>query len=229
LVVRSMHRAFDAMRVPRAAVLVKCVNRIPHARGLGSSSAAIVGGILAARALVAEPRFSDAEVLALAAEMEGHRDNVAACALGGVVLSWVVGGVIRTAPLAVSPKLSVVLYVPQHEVKTEAARAVLPDKVPHQHAAANAATAALLIHALTQDPALLWDATQDWLHQPYRANVMPNSFALLEKLRGAGTPAVLSGAGPSVLAFTSPGTTPAHVDGFAAHPLAIAEVGAQVS
>ncbi len=213
LVAKAMMRAFDAMGGrPRGLELV-CANRIPHGRGLGSSAAAIVGGLVLARALVVggEDRLSDAELLDLAVTIEGHPDNVAACLYGGVTIAWTRDsdsargdtsqiGVLRLTPSAL---ITPVVCVPSTAVATKKARSLLPEAVPHADAAWNAARAALLSIALTERPDLLFEATQDRLHQNYRRSAFPRSSDLLDKLRAAGIPAAISGAGPTVIAFAS--------------------------
>lgn len=207
LVVRAALAAFDRLGGRPPGLALRCRNRIPHARGLGSSSAAIVSGVLAARALRddGDRRMDDAAVLALAAELEGHPDNVAPCLLGGLTIAWTGENGARAARLEPSGRLSPVALVPAARSSTERARGLLPDRVPHADAAANAGRAALLVHALTAAPELLLPATEDRLHQRYRATAMPDAARLIELLRGAGVPAVLSGAGPTVLAFVSAG------------------------
>lgn len=228
LLVRSMRAAFDRLGGQPSGLSLRCHNRIPHARGLGSSSAAIVAGIVAARALVedGEKIFDDAEALALASELEGHPDNVAACLLGGVTIAWTDNGTARAVRLDPAPGLSTVVFVPEHRALTEVARSLLPDTVPHADAAANAGRAALLGHALTADPSLLLPATRDWLHQDYRRDAMPASLDLVGALRDAAIPAVISGAGPTVLAF-APATSqwPAQASSFAIRPLSVNTLG----
>jgi homoserine kinase len=170
---------------------------------LGSSSAAIVAGILAARALVVDGarRLPDVEVLRLASEIEGHPDNVAPCLLGGLTIAWIEEDGARAVRLSPSTSVQPVLLVPEEHGLTAQARAALPSSVPHRDAAFNAGRAALLVPALTEAPELLLAATEDRLHQDYRAVGMPATAALVDRLRRAGIPAVVSGAGPSVLAF----------------------------
>jgi len=199
---------------------LRCVNRIPHGRGLGSSAAAIVGGLLAAQTLTAEVGHgtaqaaaeaghgtAQADLLALATEMEGHPDNVAACLAGGLTIAWTTSRGPRLARLDPIPGIRPVVCIAPSDlaVRTELARKALPGTVPHHEAAANAGRAALLIAALTEKEAAaeLFDATQDWLHQAYRAQAMPETYALVTALRAHGVPAVVSGAGPSVLAFAT--------------------------
>jgi homoserine kinase len=202
LVVRAMRAAFDVLGGQPAGLSLTCRNAIPHARGLGSSSAATVAGILAARAL--HPRgtaFSDGDVLALATRVEGHPDNVAPCIAGGLTIAWEIPEGPRLTRLDVSPRIRPVALVPEERLATERARGLLPATVPHADAAANAGRAALLVAALTAAPELLLDATEDRLHQAYRAPAMPASLDLVERLRAKGVAAVVSGAGPTVLAL----------------------------
>jgi homoserine kinase len=201
LVVRSMRAAFTSLGIEVAGLRVSCTNTIPHGRGLGSSAAAIVAGVLAARALAGAPDDAEA-ALALAADLEGHPDNVAPCLLGGLTIAWSSSGKAMAAALDVHPDVRPVVCVPAESLSTEAARGLLPASVPHAAAARNAGRAALLVEALTRRPDLLLDATEDELHQPYRAPAMPDTLALVKDLRERGIAAVVSGAGPSVLALT---------------------------
>ena len=205
LVVRAMRAAFDRLGGRPRGLEVVCANRIPHGRGLGSSAAAIVAGVVAARALVVggAERMSDDEALAVAAQMEGHPDNVAACLLGGLTLSWTDDERAHAVRLDVASSIAPVAFVPGSSSSTKATRKLLPESVPHADAVRNAARAALLVEALRRRPDLLLTATEDRLHQPYRAPAMPRSAALLDELRTAGIPAVVSGAGPTVLALTT--------------------------
>lgn len=200
LVIRAMQRTFGVLGDSPAGIALECRNRIPHSRGLGSSAAAIVAGVLLARALVVDgaERIPDGEVLALAGELEGHPDNVAPCLLGGLTIAWM-QGTARAVRRDVDPAVLPVVLVPPFEASTEAARGLLPKAVPHADAAHNAGRAALLVAALTGTPQALLDATDDRLHQSYRAPAMPQSHRLVAELRAAGLPAVISGAGPTVL------------------------------
>ena len=206
LVVRAMRAAFAVIGGQPPGLGLRCVNRIPHGRGLGSSAAAIVAGILAARALAGPgaAKLPDDALLALATGIEGHPDNVAACLGGGLAIAWTEDGQPRMVRLEPAASIRPVICVGPTPVRTEVARRLLPDLVPHREAAANAGRSALLIAALTQlptEPATLLAATRDWLHQDYRAEAMPETAALVGRLRAAGIPAVVSGAGPSVLAL----------------------------
>jgi homoserine kinase len=208
LVASSAMAAFDLLGGRPDGLVISCHNRIPQARGLGSSSAAIVAGILLARALVVdgEPAMSVETVLRLATEIEGHADNVAPCLLGGFTIAWMGACGARAVRLVPSPGVQPMIFVPEERGLTAHARAALPMTVPHADAAANAGRAALLVHALTADPTLLFEATQDRLHQAYRAPGVPATAALVASLRETGVAAVVSGAGPSVLAFVTTGT-----------------------
>ncbi|MBB1255099.1 homoserine kinase [Streptomyces alkaliterrae] len=204
LLVRSMRAAFDVLGGQPRGLEVVCANRIPHGRGLGSSSAAICAGIVAARAVTTggAERLDDAAMLELASEIEGHPDNVAACLYGGFTLAWTDAGVARAVRMEPAASVVPVVFVPARPVLTETARGLLPRQVPHVDAAANAGRAALLVEALTRRPELLLAATEDRLHQEYRAPAMPESVNLVNRLRADGVPAVISGAGPTVLALT---------------------------
>ena len=147
--------------------------------------------------------IDDDVVLRLTTELEGHPDNVAPCLLGGATLSWTDGAGARAVRLAVAPDVAPVLLVPDATLSTHVARGLLPDVVPHGDAAYNAARSALLVHALTTDPALLFEATDDRLHQRQRGAAMPGSIALIDRLRAEGHAAVVSGAGPTVLVLSS--------------------------
>ncbi|MDB1087616.1 homoserine kinase [Streptomyces sp. ACA25] len=203
LLVRSLRTAFDALGGQPRGLEVVCANRIPHGRGLGSSSAAICAGLVAARAVTTggESKLDDAALLGLATEIEGHPDNVAACLLGGFTLAWTDAGAVRAVRMEPDNSVVPVVFVPSKPVLTEMARGLLPRTVPHVDAALNAGRAALLVEALTRRPDLLLPATEDRLHQEYRAPAMPGSVALVARLRADGVPAVISGAGPTVLAF----------------------------
>jgi homoserine kinase len=200
LVVRAMRRTFGVLDAEPQGLSLVCRNGIPQRRGLGSSAAAIVAGVMLARALVRDgaERLSDGEALALASEFEGHPDNVAACLVGGLTIAWVRGAAraVRRDP---DPAVVPVALISPFTASTEAARGLLPAIVPHADAAFAAGRSALLVAAVTGTPQALFDATEDRLHQAYRAPAMPDSARLVAALRADGHPAVISGAGPSVL------------------------------
>jgi len=207
-VVWAMRAAFDLLGGQPPGVALHCDNAIPQGFGLGSSAAAIMAGVMAARALRGDSELPDAAVLRLATDLEGHADNVAACQAGGLTIAWVSGESVRTKSLLPLPGLKLVLCVPPLPVSTKVSRQVLPSTVPHADAARNSGRAALLVAALLGDASLLFDATEDLLHQPYRAASMPASAQLIGALRAARVPAVVSGAGPAVLALLVPPVTP---------------------
>lgn len=210
LIVRAMHAVYDRVGREAPGVDLRCVNAIPHGRGLGSSAAAIVAGVLAARGLLeGGPDVVDDEAaLAIAAGLEGHPDNVAPCLLGGLTLAWATDVRARALRLEIHPDIRPIVCIPDHAVSTQTARGLLPDEVPFGDAAANATRAALLVEALRERPDLLLDATDDRLHQPYRAAAMPETLTLLARLRASGLPAVVSGAGPSVLVLAGLADSP---------------------
>lgn len=170
--------------------------------------APLPGGPLPGGVLPGGP-LPDCAVLRLAARLEGHPDNVSACLAGGLTIAWQSASGVASVRLSPLAGLAPVICVPSAPLATSAARQVLPQAVPHADAAANSARAALLIAALTDDGELLMDATQDFLHQRYREAAMPHTARLVAALRAAGVPAVVSGAGPSVLALTVTGLHPA--------------------
>jgi homoserine kinase len=234
LVVRTLRTAFDLFGGQPRGLEVVCANRIPHGRGLGSSSAAICAGIMAARAVTigGDTRLDDPAMLELATEIEGHPDNVAACLLGGFTLAWTEEGAARAIRMEPNQRIAPVVFVPSNPVLTETARGLLPRTVPHIDAAANAGRAALLVEALTNRPGLLLPATEDRLHQEYRALAMPESVSLVHRLRAEGVAAVISGAGPTVLALAEEGAADKVSrlagEGWAANRLPLDGAGASV-
>jgi homoserine kinase len=236
LVVRAMRAAFDELGEQPPGLRLACRNAIPHARGLGSSAAAIVGGIHLARALVegGRSRLGDRTAFQLAASVEGHPDNVAAASFGGLTVAWREGDVVHAAPCLVGPGVRAVAFVPPTSLSTEVARGLLPGSVPHADAAADAGRAALLVAALgTGWTGKLLAATEDWLHQEYRRPAMPESLDLVDALRAAGHAAVVSGAGPTVLVLTDGSGVDRLAsfapEGWASRVLAIAADGVRVS
>ncbi|MCL2788877.1 MAG: homoserine kinase, partial [Micrococcales bacterium] len=203
-VVRAARTALEAVGAPDVGLTLRCSNKIPHGRGLGSSAAAAVAGALIVRGMIANPQAMNARmVLELATSFEGHPDNAAPAIFGRGTIAWMVGTVPRCARLDVHPEVRPVLAVPASPVSTRVARAVLPDRVPREDAVFNAGRAALTVHALTSEPSLLFEATEDRLHQSYRESVMAPSLELLARLRAERIPAVISGAGPTVLILTA--------------------------
>jgi homoserine kinase len=230
LVVRAMRAAFDQLGEHPPGLRLSCRNLIPHARGLGSSAAAIVGGIHLARALVdgGRSRLPDLAAFQLAASVEGHPDNVAAACFGGLTVAWREDGDFHAAPTQVAPGVRTVAFVPPTPLSTEVARGLLPATVAHADAAAAAGRAALLVATLaTGWSAKLLPATRDWLHQEYRRPAMPESLQLLDALRGDGHAAVVSGAGPTVLVLSATAADLASYtpDGWDYRPLDVASAG----
>lgn len=204
LVVRAIRAGLEYVGAPQAGLALRCTNAIPHGRGLGSSAAAVVAGLVAARALVSEPEaLDDDAILGLATEFEGHPDNAAPALLGAATIAWIDDEGPRAVRLPVLEEISAVVLVPQTRLSTSKARATLPGHVPHRDAAHAAGRTALLTLALTHRPDLLVPATEDRLHQSYRASVMPESITAVDRLREHGHAAVVSGAGPSVLVLHS--------------------------
>lgn len=203
LVVRAFRAACDELDWHPSGLRLAAENTIPQGRGMGSSAAAVVAGVVGAWELCPEvDTRDDAAVLRLVSEIEGHPDNVAPCLLGGGTLSWSEKDGARAVRLDLDAQIHPVVLVPEETLSTHVARSLLPADVSHGDASFNAGRAALLVHALTRDPRLLLEATEDRLHQQQRAASMPASAGLMDRLREAGLPAVVSGAGPSLLVLT---------------------------
>jgi homoserine kinase len=200
LLVQAFRAACAELGWTPAGLRLTARNGIPQGRGMGSSAAAVTAGVLAAWSLCPDVAgVDDAAVLRLCSQIEGHPDNVAPCLLGGATLSWTTAAGARAERLTVDQRVAPVLFVPATTLSTHLARGLLPATVPHADAAHAAGRSALLVHALTRDPGLLLEATEDRLHQAQRAPAMPESAALLTRLRADGHAAVVSGAGPCVL------------------------------
>lgn len=228
LVVCALRATCDRLDVRPPGLVLNCDNAVPHARGLGSSAAAVVAGVAAGYALAGRP--VDASALQIAAEFEGHADNAAASLYGGLVVAWRDGDRYSAARLEPHAGLRPVVLIPAEESATKVTRGLLPDKVPHADAAFAAGRSALAVHAITAAPELLLAATEDRLHQSYRQPAWPETSRLVDTLRGAGIPAMVSGAGPTVLTLTMDGTLPDSVDttGFSVLPLEIDRTGVDV-
>jgi len=240
LVIKSMYKGFEFLGGKPRGIALRALNVIPHSRGLGSSASAIVGGLSLARALVlgGNERMSNEDMLNLANEMEGHPDNVAAAIFGGATIAWQElqhgHNVALSVQVEVDSRISAVAFIPSTSVSTSKARKMLPDLITHADAVKNSAHTALLVHALQHRPDLLHTATEDFLHQSYRADAMPASFTLLMKLRNAGVAAFISGAGPTILVLHTGGSaevdelTRAAGDRFTAMALGISRTGASL-
>lgn len=204
LVVRAIAHTFEAVGIPVPGLQLRARNNIPHGRGMGSSGAAIVSGIMAAKGLLEGVVDLDAQqLLALANDMEGHPDNVAPALFGGLTIAWVTPDGPRFKKLIVHRGVSPLVLVPEHAMSTALARSLQPQSVPHEDAVFNVSRSALLVAALIQSPELLHAATEDKLHQSYRASAMPETDRLITLLRENGFAAVVSGAGPSILVLGS--------------------------
>lgn len=215
LIARAVTRGLAHAGCSAPGLALRCHNVVPHSRGMGSSAAAAVAGLAAASGLIRAggmgPGLTDAELIQLAGEFEGHPDNAAASVLGGAVVTWTEAVGPGESPrfgarrLTVHPDVLATVCIPAVESSTSHTRALLPDAVPRTDAVFNVSRAALAVVALTDDPALLMAATEDRLHQGYRASAMPQTADLVTGLRAAGYAAAVSGAGPSVLVL---GTEP---------------------
>ena len=208
LVYRSMEFLYRELGHPMPSLRIRCENEIPLARGLGSSAAAIAGGLVAANALC-EGHFTARDLLEMAATIEGHPDNVAAAVMGGLQLVVTTSqdngeSTLYTVPVSVPAEIHAVLFIPDTRIATADARAVLPHQLPVPDAVHNMARVALLVAGMaTNHPEYLAVATQDKLHQPYRQPLFPAMKLLMKAALDAGAlGAFLSGSGSTVLALT---------------------------
>lgn len=223
LVVKALRLALDRVGAPQVGIRMRCMNRIPHGRGLGSSASAIVAGLALARALVGDPEaLTEADLLDLGTEMEGHPDNVAPAVLGGATIAWQHGGHAGAVRLTPPEGITPVVFIPGFELATSRAREALPETIRHADAAHNISRTGLLTALLSGQceqgvnggradaslHQLLMIATEDKIHQEYRRASMEPSLALVDWLRAAGMAAVISGAGPTVLSLEK---VPQHV------------------
>jgi homoserine kinase len=216
LVVRAVQHGLRAVGASVGGLNIRCRNAIPQSRGLGSSAAAVVGGLAAVNGLVTQTGskpMSEADLIQRSSEFEGHPDNAAAAVLGGGVVSWTstgsTGPRYAGAPLQIHPDIHLFVAIPEQRSLTAETRVLLPRSVSHGDARFNVSRAALLVVALTERPDLLMDATEDVLHQPHRAMAMRASAEYLQILRRCGISAVLSGAGPAVLGLSTEQGLPA--------------------
>lgn len=205
LIIKAMYKGFDFLGGRPRGIALRQLNVIPHGRGLGSSAAAIVGGLSLARALVlgGNERMSQIDMLNIANQMEGHPDNVAAAIFGGATIAWQDNQrgtmVAESLNIEVDHRISALAFVPSAELSTSKARKMLPESIAHSDAVQNSINTAIIVQALQHRPDLLFKATGDYLHQSYRSEAMPQSYALMKKFRNAGVAAFISGAGPTVL------------------------------
>ncbi len=200
LIYSTIKLVFERFGKQVPALRITCHNNIPHGRGMGSSGAAVSGGVmLAAGLLQPEIVLTEQQLLQFATEIEGHPDNVAPALFGGLTIAWTDEDGPHHEKLTVHRGVSPLVLVPDHQMSTKLARSLQPETVPHEDAVFNLSRAALLVAAMTQSPELMFAATEDRLHQNYRASAMPETSKLIAALRAQGHPAVVSGAGPSVL------------------------------
>ena len=242
LVVRALRLALDRAGAPQVGVRMRCLNRIPHSRGLGSSASAIVAGVTLARALIGDPDvLGRQEILEIGSEMGGHPDKVAPAVFGGATVAGMneetseVGALRLSPPEAIAP----VVFVPDFELRTATARAALPDTVAHVDARFNVARASALTAILSGHASggadlhtQLMEATRDRLHQEPRRAAMKPSLALVDWLRGAGYAAVVSGAGPTVMSLEPVGADirrDAAASGWRVLPLGVAASGVTIT
>ncbi|MFD1721687.1 homoserine kinase [Amnibacterium endophyticum] len=204
LVVQAILRVFTEVGEAPPGLDLVARNTIPHGRGLGSSGAAVVSGVVAASGLLAGIVELDGDrLLGIATAMEGHPDNVAPALFGGLTIAWTGDDGPQHKRLLPHRSVSPLLLVPEHTMSTALARSLQPVNVPHADAIFNVSRSTLLIAALIQSPELLHTATEDRLHQSYRASAMPETDRMIALLRAAGHAAVVSGAGPSILVLAS--------------------------
>jgi homoserine kinase len=204
LIVRSIAHVFEQTNQTLPGLKLKAKNVIPHGRGMGSSGAAVVAGVMAAKGLLAGiVEFTPEQLLQLATDLEGHPDNVAPALFGGLTIAWEDDNGPHHKKLIVHRGVSPLELIPNFKMSTAIARALQPESVPHADAVFNVSRSALLVAALTQSPELLMAATEDRLHQDYRSEAMPEAGEVIELMRKNNHAAVVSGAGPSVLVLAS--------------------------
>lgn len=234
LVVRAFRKACEVFGLPHLRFTLEAHNRIPQARGMGSSASAIVSGVAAAWAFAHNGNLNKQAIFELASSIEGHPDNVAPAVFGGLTTSWKNGDESHTVRYGVSKQIRATIFVPNFTLSTQMARQALPEKVPYVDAVFNVSRACLLPIAFgdfgdfgdSRDSAnscdscvkstlsrndLLFTATQDAIHQPYRASLMQPTWDLVKALRDKGFAAAISGAGSCAAVFYEE-KSPATVD-----------------
>ncbi|MFP1692156.1 homoserine kinase [Gardnerella vaginalis] len=228
LVVRAFRKACEAFDLPHLRFTLEAHNRIPQARGMGSSASAIVSGVAAAWAFAHNGNLNKQAIFELAAAIEGHPDNVAPAVFGGLTTSWKNGDEFHTVRYGVSKQIRATIFVPNFTLSTQMARKALPEKVPYADAVFNVSRACLLpiafgdfgdsadscdscVKSTLSRNDLLFTATQDAIHQPYRASLMQPTWDLVKALRDKGFAAAISGAGSCAAVFYEE-KSPATVD-----------------
>jgi homoserine kinase len=206
-VVEAALQVYKLAGKPCNGLRINCINRVPLGSGLGSSSAAMLTGMLGANALLGEP-FSREEILKLAIETEGHPDNVAPAMLGGLVASIIHESHVVSLRLSLTGThipIHITVVFPDFDFPTKQARALLPKQIDRKDAIYNISRAVIVTEAFRQgDLNMLAEAMTDRLHQPYRLPLIPGAQAAIGAMKGAGASAVaLSGAGPSLIAFST--------------------------
>lgn len=199
-------QVYELAGKPCDGLQIHCINRVPLGSGLGSSSAAMLTGMLGANAVLGEP-YSREEILKLAIETEGHPDNVAPAMLGGLVASIIHESHVVSLRLTLTGQhtpIHITVVFPDFDFPTKQARAILPQQIDRRDAIYNISRAVIVTEAFRQgDLEMLAEAMTDRLHQPYRIPLIPGAQAAMEAMKGAGASAVaLSGAGPSLIAFS---------------------------
>jgi len=230
LIAKTIVDACKAFGTQVTGLQVECKNAIPQGRGLGSSAAAIVAGLVLASELT-YARASEDELLQMANAIEGHPDNVAACLLGALTVAWLESdNKANSVSMNVHEDIFPVLGIPQTQLDTHKARGLIPETIPHVDAAFNVGRSALLVAAMIGNPDFLFEATQDKLHQPFRAAAYPESMELIGLLREVEIAACISGAGPTIIALTTSDQVAQASEiiakfGFTSAPVAVSDLG----
>ncbi|MGE5775776.1 MAG: homoserine kinase, partial [Chloroflexota bacterium] len=206
-IVDAALQVYNLAGKPYHGMQIRCLNRVPLGSGLGSSSAALLTGMLGANAMIGEP-FSRDEILKLAIETEGHPDNVAPAMLGGLVASIIHESHVVSLRLTLTDPhaaMCITIVLPDFDFPTKQARAILPKQVELKDAIHNISRAVIVTEAFRLgDLDMLHEAMSDKLHQPYRLPLIPGAQAAMDAAKQAGAAAVaLSGAGPSLIAFSA--------------------------
>lgn len=200
LVYRSMLSTFERLGHKKTGARISIQSDIPVSRGLGSSAACIVAGVIAA-GIIAKADLSDQQVLSIATEIEGHPDNVAPAIFGGLIVSMMDGADILYNPVNIARSFKFMAMIPDFTLSTALARSVLPEQVDHRTAVANVGRVSMLISALANGRLdLLKYGLRDELHQPYRAELIRDYHNITRRCEEMGTlGSYISGAGPTIM------------------------------